>query len=497
MLYTSTRGISGLVPSAAAIKKGLAADGGLYVPINLPRFSLSDLEKMCSFSYLHLASEILGLFLTDFSHRELEDALEAAYTKEKFGDEPVPIHMINNKLAIMELWHGPTCAFKDIALQLLPHLLTLSAKKTGENSEIVILVATSGDTGKAALEGFKNVPGTRIVVFYPNDGVSDVQKRQMITTDGDNVKVIAVDGNFDDCQRGVKEIFNDEQFAKDLRDKGFVLSSANSINWGRLVPQIVYYFKAYSYLVETQNIEFGEKVNFVVPTGNFGDILAGFYAKCMGLPVNKLICASNSNNVLTDFIQKGIYDRKRNFYKTISPSMDILVSSNLERLLYYLTKSDPDKVAEYMDELNDSGKYTVNNVEARKLKEHFYASWADENKTKEQIQLMYMVNNYIVDPHTAVALSVLNNYQRDNPKDNFVNVVLSTASVFKFSGAAFGALENDATIADSVEIMNKLSEKIKVKVPKRLSGVTEKPILHSDVVKYEDMRSAVKGFLGV
>ncbi|MBQ0068066.1 MAG: threonine synthase [Phascolarctobacterium sp.] len=496
MLYTSTRGIKGLVTSACVIQKGLAPDGGLYVPVHIPTLSRDEILEMCDLPYSTRALRILSYFLTDFNDSELYSALVNAYNQKKFKDETTPLSIINNRLGILELWHGPTCAFKDLALQLLPQLMTLSAKKLGDERKTVILVATSGDTGKAALEGFKDVAGTEIIVFYPNDGVSDIQKLQMQTAEGNNVKVFGIDGNFDDAQRGVKEIFGDAEFAKELNDKGFVLSSANSINWGRLVPQIVYYFSAYCDLVKKGTIKIGEKINFVVPTGNFGNILAGYYALKMGLPINKLICASNSNNVLTDFLKNGKYDKKREFYHTMSPSMDILVSSNLERLLYYMTDSNAEKVNGYMEDLNADSEYKINEKEVAELKKIFYGAWADDEKTKERIQLMYMVNNYIIDPHTAVALSALNDYRANNQNDNHFTVVLSTASAFKFSKDVLKALDKNYSGDDSsVAAMQKLADKIGGKTPNRLKNVTEKPVLHSEVIKFDDMRQKIKDFL--
>ena len=326
MLYVSTRGKTDLFSAAHAITRGLAADGGLFVPQNIPAMRMVDIKAMERKPYTERAVDVLLQYLTDFSEDELRECVNAAYAPEKFGDNPVPLVQVNDNTGVLELWHGPTSAFKDMALQLLPHLLTRSMQKTGETNKVVILVATSGDTGKAALEGFADVPGTQIIVFYPSEGVSDIQKQQMITQAGKNVKVFGIEGNFDDAQRGVKEIFGNTALSDELEKKGYTFSSANSINWGRLVPQIVYYFSAYVDAVKAGKIAAGDPINFVVPTGNFGDILAGYYAKLMGLPIDRLLCASNSNNVLTDFINTGVYDRRREFFKTASPSMDILVS---------------------------------------------------------------------------------------------------------------------------------------------------------------------------
>ena len=378
MLYVSTRGKTDLMSSAHAITRGLAQDGGLFVPQRIPTMRMGDIKAMAKKPYTERAVDVLLQYLTDFSEDELRECVNTAYAKEKFGDNPVPLVQVNDNTAVLELWHGPTSAFKDMALQLLPHLLTRSMKKTGETNKVVILVATSGDTGKAALEGFADVEGTQIIVFYPSEGVSDIQKRQMITQMGKNVKVFGIEGNFDDAKRGVKEIFGNKVLSDELAKNGFTFSYANSINWDRLVPQIVYYFSAYVDAVAAGKIAFGDKVNFVVPTGNFGDILAGYYAKLMGLPVERLLCASNSNKVLTDFINSGTYDKRREFFKTISPSMDILVSSNLERLLYNVTDEDAALVAGYMKRLNTEGVYQIDNDVLKRVQTEFFGAWVDE-----------------------------------------------------------------------------------------------------------------------
>ena len=369
MQYRSTRDSNTQVTSAMAIKTGLAPDGGLFLPETVPQVSLSEIEALCGMTYNERAVDILSRFLTDFTQEEITTCVNRAYSREKFETEEIaPIFKLNQNTYFLELWHGPTCAFKDMALQILPHLLLKSIHKTGETKEVVILVATSGDTGKAALEGFKDVAGTRIIVFYPADGVSDIQKRQMVTQDGNNVDVAAVCGNFDDAQNGVKQIFTDKDYNEMLAQNGFMLSSANSINWGRLVPQVVYYFSAYANLLKNNEIKLGDKINFVVPTGNFGNILAAYYAKEMGLPVNRLICASNENNVLTDFIKTGVYDKNRGFKTTVSPSMDILISSNLERLLSLATNGDDGQVKAWMENLKSTGKYTITeDMKAQKL----------------------------------------------------------------------------------------------------------------------------------
>ena len=409
MQYRSTRDSNTQVTSAMAIKTGLAPDGGLFLPETVPQVSLSEIEALCGMTYNERAVDILSRFLTDFTQEEITTCVNRAYSREKFETEEIaPIFKLNQNTYFLELWHGPTCAFKDMALQILPHLLLKSIHKTGETKEVVILVATSGDTGKAALEGFKDVAGTRIIVFYPADGVSDIQKRQMVTQDGNNVDVAAVCGNFDDAQNGVKQIFTDKDYNEMLAQNGFMLSSANSINWGRLVPQVVYYFSAYANLLKNNEIKLGDKINFVVPTGNFGNILAAYYAKEMGLPVNRLICASNENNVLTDFIKTGVYDKNRSFKTTVSPSMDILISSNLERLLSLATNGDDGQVKAWMENLKSTGKYEVSAGVKQKILETFWGGFCDDDDTLDEINRVFRETSYIMDTHTAVAKRVLN-----------------------------------------------------------------------------------------
>ncbi len=432
MLFISTRGGADLYSSAHVITKGLAKDGGLFVPQKFPRVHIDDIMALHSLGYATSAAQVLSIFLTDYTKEELNAAANAAYGGNKFDDNRIiPLVEVTENTDILELWHGPTSAFKDMALQILPHLLTKALEKTGEKIKVVILVATSGDTGKAALEGFADVPDTEIIVFYPQDGVSAIQKRQMQTQVGKNVHVFGIEGNFDDAQTGVKNIFNDLELANKLKDHGYAFSSANSINWGRLVPQIVYYFKAYASAVANGRIKAGEEINFSVPTGNFGDILAGYYAKVMGLPVKKFICASNSNNVLSDFISTGTYDKKRDFHKTVSPSMDILVSSNLERLLYSITQNS-EQVAEWMKELNETGAYTVDEDTIDKIRETFFGAWVDEIETEETIGRVYNDFKYLMDPHTSVAWRACEKY-RLLTSDNTYCIVLSTASPYKFN----------------------------------------------------------------
>lgn len=491
MLYVSTRGKTDLLSSAHAITRGLAADGGLFVPQNIPQIRMVDIKAMARKPYTERAVDVLMQYLTDFSEEELRECVNAAYAEDKFGAEPVPLVQVNENTGVLELWHGPTSAFKDMALQLLPQLLTRSIKKTGETNKVVILVATSGDTGKAALEGFADVEGTQIIVFYPSEGVSDIQKQQMITQAGKNVKVFGIEGNFDDAQRGVKEIFGNTALAVELEKKGYSFSSANSINWGRLVPQIVYYFSAYVDAVKAGKITAGDAINFVVPTGNFGDILAGYYAKLMGLPIDRLLCASNSNNVLTDFINTGVYDKRREFYKTISPSMDILVSSNLERLLYNVTGADAVRVADYMKRLNTEGFYQIESEDLKKIQSEFFGAWIDELETKEAISRIYNDYHYLMDTHTAVAWRALEKY-RFLTSDDTYTIVLSTASPYKFADSVLSALE-DAPVKDSdpFALLHELSEKTETAIPPRMLALQELPVRHEEVIPADKMELAV------
>ena len=462
MQYHSTRDKSISVSSAEAIKTGLSAEGGLFVPESFPSVSLDEIKNLASKSYNERAYFVLSKFLSDFTEEELKKCIDSAYTKEKFETESIaPVYKLNDTTYFLELWHGPTCAFKDMALQILPHLLTTSMKKTNEDKEIVILVATSGDTGKAALEGFKDVAGTRIIVFYPDNGVSEIQKLQMVTQEGNNVSVAAVKGNFDDAQSGVKKIFTDTDYKNLLDRNQFKLSSANSINWGRLVPQIVYYFSSYAELVKNNEIEIGDKINVVVPTGNFGNILAAYYAKKMGLPIAKFICASNENNVLTDFIKTGVYNKNRDFHTTISPSMDILISSNLERFLYDLTGCDDKLVSEWMKELNTNGSYEVS-------------------------------------AHTAVAKSVYDKYVAQTG-DTTKTIIASTASPFKFNQSVLIALEDHNAVVgkDEFTLLKELSEKSNMQIPKSLYELKDKSVVFDLVCDKDEMQQIVSDFLMV
>ena len=490
MDYFSTRGASERVSSAAAILKGLASDGGLFVPASFPQMTLAEIEALVPLSYEERAVRILRLFLTDYTEAELRGCVERAYGRTFDDVRRAPVRTVG-ELEVLELWHGPTSAFKDMALQLLPQLMSTARVKEGERDTILILVATSGDTGKAALEGFADAAGIRIMVFYPDGGVSPVQRLQMVTQMGANVSVVAVRGNFDDAQRGVKEIFGDAAMAEELAALRTKLSSANSINWGRLVPQIVYYFSAYADLLGERSIAAGDAVNFTVPTGNFGNILAGYYAKRMGLPVGKLVCASNANNVLTDFLQTGIYDRKRDFYQTMSPSMDILVSSNLERLLYHLTE-DTAQVAAWMQELAGVGKYDASRL-LHALRENFWAAFADDAATEEEIRAVYERTGYTLDTHTAVAYRAAEGYRRATG-DVRPMVVLSTASPYKFGASVLQALGEDTAGLDEFAQMTLLKERSGMEIPARLAALREARVLHEGICERDGMRAAVLSF---
>ena len=492
MNYYSTRDHQHVVSAAQAIVCGLAPDGGLFVPEALPEVSAQQLQALCGMTYQQRAVTIMRPFLSEFTDAELERFTAAAYGSQ-FDDPAVaPVHRLDDTTAFLELWHGPTCAFKDMALQILPYLLTASLKKCGEQRQVCILVATSGDTGKAALQGFADVPGTKILVFYPYSGVSEIQRLQMATQAGDNVAVSAVRGNFDDAQTGVKQIFGDKAFAAELSQRGWFLSSANSINWGRILPQVVYYISAYCDLVRDGAITMGDKVNFCVPTGNFGDILAAYYAKRMGLPVNKLICASNSNNVLTDFIRTGRYDRNRAFHNTISPSMDILISSNLERLLLALTQDD-EQVKDYMAQLSATGTYQVSDRVREKLQKRFAGYFCDDAETKAVIGRIYQKYDYLIDPHTAVAFDALEQY-RSETGDQTPCIVVSTASPFKFCDSVLSALGEEEK-QNGLELLDELSEKTGMPAPKPLASLRDKEIRFTQTVEKDHMVDAVLGML--
>ncbi len=487
MYYVSTRDSSLRVTAAQAIEQGLSRDGGLFLPEAFP--ALPELDTLLPMSYAQRAAAIMKLFLDEFSCEELLHYAQKAYGDGRFDcPEAAPVRRLDDSTHILELWHGPTCAFKDMALQMLPYLLTASMRKNGEDKTVCILVATSGDTGKAALEGFRDVEHTKILVFYPKDGVSDIQKLQMVTQEGENVGVCAVYGNFDDAQTGVKAIFSDPELRRELLERGYVLSSANSINWGRVLPQIVYYISAYCDLIVQGSIQKGDKVDFCVPTGNFGNILAGYYAKKMGLPVGKLICASNANNVLTDFLQTGCYDRNRPFYTTTSPSMDILISSNLERLLYDLTGSDAE-VRGYMEQLNASGRYQVSDAVLEKLHEHFACGCCADAETLETIGSVFHRSGYLMDTHTAVAYHVLHERTCENP-----TVVVSTASPFKFCGSVLSAL-GVSEQEQGTGILRQLCEASGKPAPVPLAGLAGKQVRFTGVTEKEAMTQVVRELL--
>ena len=495
MNYISTRGNSEPLSSAGAIKQGLAADGGLLVPEIMPELSLDQIVAMAGQTYIERALTILSLFLTDYSRSELREALDAAYSEDRFAPSPAPLVQLNkynDREFILELWHGPTAAFKDLALQLLPHLMTAAVRKTGETAEICILTATSGDTGKAALEGFRDVPGTQVIVFYPSRGVSEAQRLQMATQEGDNCHVVAVEGTFDDTQEGVKAIFSDQTLAEKLQGHKIMLSSANSINWGRLVPQIVYYFSAYADLIHMQKIERGEPVNMVVPTGNFGNILAAWYARRMGLPIHKLICASNRNKVLSDFIRNGHYDRRRDFYRTNAPSMDILVSSNLERLLFELTGRSEERIVSWMDELQSSGHYQIDPTTLHNLQEVFVGGFADEIGTIKTIREIYDRCDHLVDTHTAVGFNVYSRYAARSGDDT-KTVFVATASPFKFSAAVGDAVFGSGYSRGRSEerLLAEISAESSLEIPLSLQQLDKRPIRHQMLIKREDMADTV------
>jgi len=486
MNYRSTRSAEGEYTSAQVIKQGLAADGGLFVPTEIPKLDEVAVTALSNMSYRQRAAYILGLFLTDYNEYELTKMSKSAYSCKSFGSEPAPLARLGNNY-VLELWHGPTSAFKDMALQIMPMLLSASLKKTGEKRNALILVATSGDTGKAALEGYKDVSRVGIKVFYPENGVSDIQKRQMQTQEGKNVSVCAIKGNFDDAQNGVKAIFADQDIAKKLDEKGIFLSSANSINFGRLAPQIVYYISAYCELIKNRHIDYGEKVNVCVPTGNFGNILAAYIAKRMGIPFDRLICASNSNNVLTDFFETGVYDRNRMFHTTVSPSMDILISSNLERLLWFAAGDAETK--KLMNQLYETGRYAVSPKVKKALDADFSAFWASEKETAEEIKRNYTEYNYLCDTHTAVAMSAARKY-KEKTGDETKIIIASTASPYKFAPAVCKALGVDYN-GDEFAAISSLSEYTSVPVPENLSKLLGKPLRFTDSIEKSDMAEKV------
>lgn len=486
MKYTCTRNSSIQISASEAIVKGISDDGGLFVPSSFPILSADDINALIPLNFAQRSAKILSSYLEEFSYEELLDYSNKAYSR--FDDDAVcPLVKVEDGLYMLELWHGPTCAFKDVALTLLPYLLTASKKKLGINDKTLVLTATSGDTGKASLEGFKNVDGTYVAVFYPSQGVSELQRLQMVTQEGDNLHVFGIKGNFDDAQTAVKSVFTDKVLNEKLHKKGIALSSANSINWGRLAPQIVYYISAYCDLVDSGEIENGDKINFTVPTGNFGDALAGYYAYRMGLPINKIIIASNANNVLTDFFNEGEYDINRDFYKTMSPSMDILVSSNLERLIFELVERDDKKVCELYSNLKTTGKFELDLSEINTSL--FEAGWADEEDTKNAIATFFDIDDYIMDTHTAVAASVYNDYSCE-VDDETPSIVLSTANPYKFAPDVLGAIGKREK--DAFKAINKLFNLTALECPDALCELEEKEEIHDQVIDRRLIKQTVE-----
>ncbi|HHV11205.1 MAG TPA: threonine synthase [Clostridiales bacterium] len=493
LMYRSTRDSEKRVTASQAVLQGLSSDGGLFVPETLPVLG-NTIDELAEMDYRELAYEVMKLFLTDYTEEELKDCINKAYDNKFDTPEIAPVKQVGQAY-YLELFHGATIAFKDMALSILPHLLTKAAKKNQVKEEIVILTATSGDTGKAALAGFADVEGTKIIVFYPKDGVSSVQEKQMVTQQGANTEVIGILGNFDDAQTGVKMMFNNTELAGKLKSAGYLFSSANSINIGRLVPQIVYYVHSYVDLYKKKQIEKGEKVNFVVPTGNFGNILAGYYAKQLGIPVNKLICASNENKVLFDFFQTGSYNRNREFILTQSPSMDILVSSNLERLIYQIAGGDSEKTAGFMKALQGQGIYEITEEMKANL-EGFVGGWASEEETREAIHRTYTENNYVIDTHTAVAASVYDKYIKETG-DTSKTVIVSTASPYKFANSVLGALKVGDIPEDDYAQAILLKEVSKIEIPEAVEELRTAPVLHKKVCEISQMQELVERLLKI
>ena len=491
VLYKSTRGNGETVTASQAILKGLSDDGGLFVPTSIPALDVP-MEKLAAMSYQEVAYEVMSRFLTDFTEDELKNCIANAYDA-KFDTEEIARLTKADGVYYLELFHGATIAFKDMALSILPHLMTTAAKKNGVKNEIVILTATSGDTGKAAMAGFADVPGTRIIVFYPKNGVSPIQEKQMVTQKGKNTHVVAIHGNFDDAQTGVKKMFNDKELGKELADKGFQFSSANSINIGRLVPQVVYYVYAYANLVKNGEIADGEKINVTVPTGNFGNILAAFYAKQMGLPIAKLICASNENKVLFDFFRTGVYDRNRDFILTTSPSMDILISSNLERLIYRIAGNSEAADRELMQDLAKDGKYEITDAMKKELAD-FYGNYASEQETADAIAKLYSDTGYVIDTHTAVAAAVYGKY-REETYDETKTVIASTASPYKFTSSVLAAIAPEYDTLPVLEQVDKLSALANTEIPRAIEEIRTAPVLHTTECDVDQMPETVRAFL--
>ena len=491
MHYTSTRQKLDNVTATKAILQGISTEGGLFVPTSMPKMDFS-LDELSKWSYQEVAYRVMRLFFDDIKDEDLKDCINHAYDSKFETTEIAPL--VHTKTGnFLELFHGPTIAFKDMALSILPYLMLTSKRYNGEEKDIVILTATSGDTGKAALEGFANVKGTKIIVFFPQDGVSQVQKQQMLTTKGDNTFVVGVKGNFDDCQSTVKEIFGDKEFAKKIADKNYQFSSANSINIGRLIPQVAYYFAAYGKMVRDGKLKAGQVMNVVVPTGNFGNILASYYAKQMGLPVGKMICASNKNKVLFDFFESGTYNRNREFFLTESPSMDILISSNLERLLYHISGNDVEMVNQLMRGLKQEGQYTITDAMRENIKD-FYGGYADDEKTKAYIKKVFDEEGYLMDTHTAVAYAVYDEYLKAT-HDETPTVIVSTASPYKFTHSVMTAIDAKYDGISDFELLGKMQELTKGSMPKAMQGIESRPILHKTVCEVKEMKQVVDDFL--
>lgn len=491
ILYKSTRSKEGTLKASEAILKGLADDGGLFVPLEIPKLDVS-VEELSKMTYQQVAYEVMKLYFTDFTEEELKYCINNAYDSKFDTEEIAPLAEVQGTY-YLELFHGKTIAFKDMALSILPYLLTTSAKKNNVKNEIVILTATSGDTGKAAMAGFADVPGTRIIVFYPDGGVSPIQEKQMVTQKGDNTYVVAIKGNFDQAQSGVKAIFGDKELAAEMDKRGYQFSSANSINIGRLVPQVAYYVYAYAKLYAEGKLAKDQKMNVVVPTGNFGNILAAYYAKNMGLPIAKLICASNENKVLFDFFKTGEYDKNREFILTTSPSMDILISSNLERLIYKIAGNDADKNNELMNSLKVNGKYDITD-DMKKQLDDFYGNYASEEKTAETIRDTYDKTGYIMDTHTSVAASVYKKYKAET-NDDTVTVIASTASPFKFTRSVMVAIDPKYDSMGDFELVDELSKIGNVKVPNAIEEIRNAEVRHNNLVEVDGMKDIVKKFL--
>ena len=493
VLYSSTRNGDKKVTASQAILKGLSDDGGLFVPDHIPALEVP-MKELAGKTYQEIAYEVMKLYLTDFTEKELKTCIERAYDS-KFDTEVIAPLVEAEGTYYLELFHGATIAFKDMALSILPHLMITSAKKNHVENEIVILTATSGDTGKAALAGFAGVEGTKIIVFYPKNGVSPIQEKQMVTQKGDNTFVVGIHGNFDDAQTGVKTLFNDKELAARMAEAGLQFSSANSINIGRLVPQVVYYVYSYAKLLEEGKIADGEKINVVVPTGNFGNILAAFYAKNMGVPIAKLICASNENKVLYDFFTTGTYDRNREFMLTSSPSMDILISSNLERLIYRIAGNDAEKNAKLMASLSKDGKYEITEDMKKQLAD-FYGNYASEEETAARIKSLYEDTGYVIDTHTAVASAVYEKYVADT-KDETKTVIASTASPFKFTRSVMNAIDSKYDAMSDFELVDELAKIANVEIPNAIEEIRTAPVVHDNVCDKTEMKAVVKRFLGI